>query len=43
MFKTRIGFYDYHASRQTDERSAIFAFLSKTTANKTAKTDHCRL
>jgi hypothetical protein len=40
MFKTRIGFYDYHATRQIADRSARFAFSWETTANKSAKTDN---
>jgi len=37
MFKSEIGFYDYHATDQIAERSAIIAFLAKITANKSAK------
>jgi len=40
MFKSRIGFYDYHAMGKNAERSAIFTLLIKTTANKSATTKH---
>jgi hypothetical protein len=37
MFKSRIRFNDYRATRQIAERSVKIAFLSEATANTSAK------
>jgi len=37
LFKSRIGFYDYHAIEKNDVRSVRIAFFEEITANKSVK------